>query len=156
MHKIFILAVGKLKEGHWQAAQQEFLLRLAPFARTEVIEAKAEPITDSRGAAISMRLEGESILAKLPQDSFVIVLDRTGQRLASEKLAQLLNEEGGRGRALTFVIGGAAGLDQAVLAKADRKISLSDLTFTHEMARIFLLEQLYRAETILTGKKYHY
>ena len=156
MHKISILAVGKLKEPHWAAAQREFLLRLAPFAKVELAETPASPITDTKNAERSMREEGEALLRRLPADSLIIALDRQGSRLSSERLAGLLRDEGERGRRLTFVIGGAAGLDPAVLTRAERKISLSDLTFTHEMARIILWEQLYRAETILAGKKYHY
>ncbi len=156
MYKIAVLAVGKLKEDHWREAQREFLLRLAPFAKLEVVETAAEPITGTAGAASSMRTEGDRLLARLPKDAFVVALDRLGKKTTSEGLAGLIRDEGGAGRQVVFVIGGAAGLDQRVLDAADRRLSLSDLTFTHEMARIFLLEQVYRSMTILAGKKYHY
>jgi len=156
MHKISILAVGKLKEAQWQAAQREFTLRLAPFSKLEMVEVAAESITDTAGAARSMRLEAERLLGRLQPGDFVVALDRGGKQLSSENFAAFLDEAGGSGRRLVFVIGGAAGLDAAVLKRADKKISLSEMTFTHEMARVFLLEQIYRAETILAGKKYHY
>ncbi len=156
MYKISVLAVGKLKENHWREAQDEFLKRLAPFAKLEVVEVGAEPITDTAGSAASMRSEGDRVLARLPADACVIALDRLGKKMPSEAFAGLIRDDGGAGRRLVFIIGGAAGLDRRVLDAAHRKISLSDMTFTHEMARVFLLEQVYRAMTILAGKKYHY
>ncbi|MDD5252084.1 MAG: 23S rRNA (pseudouridine(1915)-N(3))-methyltransferase RlmH [Patescibacteria group bacterium] len=92
----------------------------------------------------------------MPTDGSIVALDRTGTRLSSEKLAALLNERGGTGQTVTFIIGGAAGLAAEVVRRADFRLSLSDLTLTHEMARVFLIEQLYRAAMINSGKKYHY
>jgi len=156
MLKITILAVGKLKEDHWRAAYEDFMKRLRPYAKIEVIEVAAAPITPSFGPARSMADEAARLAARLPKDAAVIALDRRGDRVDSEGLARWLETEGASGRHLAFVIGGAAGLDEQVLTLADKKISLSGLTFTHEMARVILLEQLYRAATISSGKKYHY
>lgn len=156
MHKILILAVGKLKETHWQSAEREFSLRLAPFCKMELTEVAAEPITSTVDAARSMKEETARLSARIKPDDVVIALDRRGKGLSSEKFAALIKDLGETGRRLVFVVGGAAGLDKSILERADRGISLSEMTFTHEMARIILLEQIYRAETILTGKKYHY
>jgi 23S rRNA (pseudouridine1915-N3)-methyltransferase len=155
MLKIKLLVVGKLKESSWQEAQADFIKRLSPFARIELIEVAPESTTATAGAERSMKLEGERLISRLDTDSFIVALDRLGKEIGSLDLAKLLREEGDGGRELTFIIGGAEGLDVAVLARANKKISLSKMTFTHEMARVFLLEQLYRAATILAGKTYH-
>lgn len=155
MFKLTILAVGALKERHWKDAQDEYLRRLSPFAKLDVIEVAAEPFGGSVTAEQSMRAEGERILKRLPADAFVIALDRVGKAASSTDFARLIQDEGGSGTHVAFVVGGAAGLDAAVLARAQKKISLSAMTFTHEMARVFLLEQAYRAMTILAGKAYH-
>ncbi|MFA6604083.1 MAG: 23S rRNA (pseudouridine(1915)-N(3))-methyltransferase RlmH [Patescibacteria group bacterium] len=156
MLKITVLTVGKLKEDHWQAAQAEFLKRLRPFAKIEVVEVAAAPITPSFGPERSMADEAARLIARLPKDAAVITLDRRGEKTDSESLAKWLETSGASGRHLVFVIGGAAGLDGKISTLAQKKISLSGLTFTHEMARIILLEQLYRSATISAGKKYHY
>jgi len=156
MHKILILTVGKLKETQWQEAQREYSLRSAPFSKLEVVEVAPEPITGTVDAARSMKEEGARLLARLKEGDAVIALDRLGKSLASEELAAAMAELGDGGRRLVFIVGGAAGLDRTVLDRTERRVSLSKMTFTHEMARIILLEQIYRAETILAGKKYHY
>lgn len=155
MFKLTMLAVGGLKEPYWKQAQAEFLRRLSPFAKMEIVEVAAEPFGGSVTAEQSMRAEGERLLKRLPADAFIIALDRAGKALSSPDFAQLVQDEGGSGTHVVFVVGGAAGLDAAVLARAQRKLSLSAMTFTHEMARVFLLEQTYRAMTILAGKAYH-
>ncbi|HTK04836.1 MAG TPA: 23S rRNA (pseudouridine(1915)-N(3))-methyltransferase RlmH [Candidatus Eisenbacteria bacterium] len=155
MFKITIIAVGSLKESWWKEAQAEFLRRLSPFAKVDVQEIDAEPFGGAVTAEQSMRLEGARILKRLPADGYVIALERTGKTVSSPEFARLLDEEGGTGTTLVIIVGGAAGLDPAVLAEAGKKVSMSAMTFTHEMARVFLLEQLYRAMTILAGKAYH-
>lgn len=156
MYKITFLTVGSLKEPHWRQAQEEFLRRLSPFAKADVIEVAAEPFGGSVTAEQSMRTEGQRLLRRLPKDAVIIALERTGSRMSSVDFARMIEEDGGGGTHLVFVIGGTAGLDPAVLAAARRKLSLSAMTFTHEMARVIMLEQVYRAMTILTGKAYHY
>lgn len=156
MYKITFLTVGSLKEPHWRQAQDEYVRRLAPFAKTEVIEVAAEPFGGSVTADQSMRAEGERLLKRLPKDAVVVALERTGVTLSSVGFARMIEEEGGSGAHLVFVIGGAAGLAAAVHSASRRKLSLSTMTFTHEMARIITIEQVYRAMTILTGKAYHY
>jgi 23S rRNA (pseudouridine1915-N3)-methyltransferase len=151
-----MMTVGKLKESHWREAQAEYLRRLGPFMKIEVIEVEAEPFGGTVTAAQAMKTEGERILKRLPDDAFVVALERTGKEMSSVAFSELLTSEGDAGAHVVFVIGGAAGLDATVLARARRKISLSEMTFTHEMARVIMLEQLYRAMTIIAGKAYHY
>lgn len=156
MFKFTIICVGKLKEKHWQAAQDEFLLRLKPHAKVDVLEVKAEAFGATRTPEQAMRTEAERLLGRLPADAVIIALERAGAECSSPSFSEFLKETGGTGSHLVFVIGGASGLDARVLASARKKISLSKMTLTHEMARIFLLEQVYRAMTILAGKTYHY
>ncbi len=151
-----LLAVGAVKESHWREAAEEYLRRLKPYMKIEVIEVGAEAFGGTKTAEQSMTAEGERILKRLPAGAIVIAMERTGREISSVELAEMLTREGGTGTHLVFVIGGTAGLDTAVLARAQKKISISKMTFTHEMARVFLLEQLYRAATIIAGKSYHY
>jgi len=156
MYRLTLICVGKLKERHWREAQAEYLKRLSPDAKFDVIEVESEPLGATVTAAQSMRTEGQRILKRLPKGAQVIVMDKGGKALDSLKFADALREWGGGGAHLTFIIGGAAGIDQAVMERAASKLSMSALTLTHEMARIFLLEQIYRAMTIIGGKAYHY
>lgn len=155
MHKIRLITVGKLKEMGWAEAQAEFIRRLSPFTKIEVVEVAPDAASATVSAAQSMRLEAERLLGRVKDDEFVIALDRVGKDCDSITFSKILREEGDAGRTITFVIGGSEGLDAAVLTRANRKISLSKMTFTHEMARVFLLEQIYRAMTIISGKTYH-
>lgn len=155
MFKFRLISVGKLKESAWLEAQEEFSRRLGPYARIEIIEVAPEATSTTVNGAQSMKLEGERLQSRLSDTDFVIALDRLGKEIDSQQFASLLRDEGEAGRTIAFVIGGAEGLDANVLARCDRKISLSKMTFTHEMARVFLLEQVYRAMTILAGKPYH-
>ena len=156
MRKITIICVGKLREPWWNDAEDEFLKRLRPYAKIRIEEVAAAPTTASFGPEQAMKLEGEAIMKRLPEHAAIVALDRPGKRMDSPMLAQFIDRETEGGRELAFVIGGAQGLAAEVLARASATISLSPLTFTHEMARVFLLEQLYRSETILAGKTYHY
>jgi len=156
MLSLDIIAVGKLKESWWRDAADEYLRRLKPFARMTVHEVAASSITPSNTADSSMTEEGARLLQRTEDAAFVILLDREGKRLSSEALAERMTAEGERGRKLQFIIGGTAGVSGDVRARADLTVSLSDMTLPHELARIFLLEQLYRATTIINGKKYHY
>jgi 23S rRNA (pseudouridine1915-N3)-methyltransferase len=100
--------------------------------------------------------EGERILQKLGPTDLVVVLDQRGEQVSSERLAGFIDQERNRGtKQIDFIIGGALGLGENVLARADKIQSLSAMTFTHEMARLIVLEQLYRAHSILAGTKYH-
>ena len=156
MLKITLIAVGSIKEKHWREAQTEYLTRLRPMARIEVTETPASPITASFTAEQSKRTESTHIIKKVPKGAMVIAMDENGREMTSRQFAGYLDGLDQATQPVCFVIGGTAGLDESVLKMTDQKIALSKMTFPHEMARVFLLEQIYRGLTILGGKKYHY
>jgi 23S rRNA (pseudouridine1915-N3)-methyltransferase len=141
--------IGKTKDAHWKALQDDYLERLSKFVKTEIAELK-----DAAGPD-QVAKEGERILDNLNQNSFVVLLDVKGRSCSSPELAGELEKWQNRGhKDVSFVIGGANGVSPAVAIRADISLSLSFLTFTHEMSRVVLLEQLYRAFTIIKGFPY--
>jgi 23S rRNA (pseudouridine1915-N3)-methyltransferase len=143
--KFRFLWVGKTKDKNWRALEEEYFARLAHFVRCETVELKDA----------GREIEGKLILEKLNQSSFVCLLDVKGRSVSSHDLAAKLENWQNRGlKEVTFVIGGAEGVASRVVERADYSLSLSFLTFTHEMARVVMLEQLYRAFTIIKGFPY--
>lgn len=159
MVRIDVVAVGRLKERHWREACDEYARRLTPAARLSIREIQDEPLPVRPGDAgerEAMEREGRAILAAIAPGSLVVALDRLGEKLSSQGLAQLLERWAVQGRSeFAFIIGGAAGLSPDVLARADFRLSFSDLTFPHQMMRVMLLEQLYRAFKIMRHEPYH-
>ena len=148
MHFRFIW-IGKTKHKNWRALQEEYLKRLSHFVKFEITEIK-----DS-GKYETKEDEGKRILEKMNQSSFVCLLDVKGTSISSHKLAKEVIKWQNRGlKEIIFIIGGADGVSFEVAEKADLKLSLSALTFTHEMARVILIEQIYRAYTIIKGFPY--
>lgn len=149
-----VVAVGKLKERHWREAAEEYLKRLRPYVDVRVIEVADVDLT--RDEARAIRAEGEGVLRALPAGARVVALDVGGRELSSEEFAGWLEGHMGSGRGdLAFVLGGAAGLSAEVVARAEERLSLSRMTLPHQMARVVLLEQLYRAFRIIRGEPYH-
>jgi len=143
--KFRFLWVGKTKDKNWRALQEEYLARLSHFVRCEIVELKDA----------GKEIEGKLILDKLNQSTFVCLLDVKGRSISSHDLAANLKNWQNRGiKEVTFIIGGAEGVASEVVERADNSLSLSFLTFTHEMARVVMLEQLYRAFTIIKGFPY--
>ncbi len=154
--KIKIIVVGKTKEPFLQAGEQQFLKRLAHYCQIEWLIVKAEKITENSNEQLVKRKEAERILGQIRSFEHVVALDERGTQLSSAEFAEFLAKKMNEGVGeVAFVIGGALGLDDSVLTSAMRVLSLSKMTFTHEMTRLILLEQLYRAFTILRGTKYH-
>lgn len=152
--RITIVAVGKLKEPHFRDAAKEYLKRLKPYATVEIVDVPDRDVTRDETRAIAE--EGKGVLKALPDDAYVIVLDIEGKQLSSEQFADRIGDLGLQGRSrIAFVIGGAAGLSADVLARADERISFGKITLPHQMARIVLLEQVYRAFRIMRGEPYH-
>lgn len=157
--QIRVVAVGKIKEKFLQDGIAEYGKRLRPYVKLQVVEIPEEkrpfpasPATES----VAKEKEGERILAAIPEGSYVIALDVKGQSWSSEELAASLSErELSVQNQMAFVIGGDLGLSQAVLARSNLRLSLSRMTFTHPMARLLLLEQVYRTFRILRGEPYH-
>jgi 23S rRNA (pseudouridine1915-N3)-methyltransferase len=152
--KLRIAAVGRLKEPHWRAACDEYLKRLRPYATVEVVEAADRDV--SRDAPRAIAAEGVDLLRAIPEGSHVIALDLGGRQVSSPELADHLAELFVRRRSdITFVVGGSAGLAPEVLARADERLSLSRMTLPHQLARVVLLEQVYRAFRIMRNEPYH-
>ena len=152
--RLRVAAVGRVKEPHWRAACDEYLKRLRPYATMDVVEVADRDIgTD---AARAVAAEGADLLRAIPADSYVVGLDLTGEQMTSEQLASHLAELMVRGRSdVTFVVGGSAGLSADVRARADELLSLSKMTLPHQLARVVLLEQVYRAFRIMRNEPYH-
>lgn len=158
MH-IRILCVGKLKEDYFSAAEAEFLKRLRRFCTVELVEVADEHAPETLSAAQQRQVkarEGERLLSRIGEEERCAALVIGGKRYTSEGFSAHLGalRDGGV-RTLTFLIGGSLGLSDAVLARADETLSLSDMTFPHRIARLVLLEQVYRAFKILSGEPYH-
>lgn len=147
--KLRFIWVGKTKDKNWLALQDEYLQRLSHFVKCEIVE-----VRDAAGVG-AKETEGNRILEKLNQSTFVCLLDVGGRGLSSHDLSREVEKWQNTGlKEITFVIGGADGIAANVAERANAVLSLSFLTFTHEMARVVLLEQVYRAYTILKGFPY--
>jgi len=158
--KITIIAVGKLKEKYWKEALAEYLQRLSIFARTEVIEVSDRGLQGNTQEQVKAA-EGADVLKHLQRlapgaDSVVITLDGQGKQRSSEQLAKHFDELKLRGKSkLVFIIGGSHGLPEEVLSRADESLSLGLQTWPHNMARVMLAEQIYRAFAISNNHPYH-
>ena len=153
MLHIQIIQIGKTKDSYFIEAENEYCKRLSKYAKLDIITLDAKKIVDDNEKL--KKAEGKLILAKISADNYVIAMEITGKEYSSEGFAELLDEIAIRGK-VTFIIGGPYGLADEVLKRADLKLSFSRMTFTHQMIRTILLEQIYRAFTISTGKNYHY
>lgn len=154
--KLRLVCVGKLTETWQRAAADEYAGRVQRYFPLDIVELKEEKGGRKGDPTELLKREGIRILDKVPDRSFLVVLDERGRNLGSEQLADLLSGEmlhGGRNWCL--VIGGPYGLDPAVRKRSDLILSLSKMTFTHQMARVLLLEQLYRSCTIIKNEPYH-
>ncbi len=151
-----VVAVGSLK-GWAAAGADDYLKRLRRSFSVEVVEVPEEDLNRRRPEEV-LAAEGERLLKRIPTGAYVVVLDRErGEPLASERLARRLNSLGLSGRShVAFILGGPLGLSPEVLGRADTIISLGPATLPHALARVVLLEQLYRAAKIIRGEKYHY
>ncbi len=158
--KITVLGIGKLKEKYLQEGVAEYLKRLTPFAKVEVVELSEERMPQDPSEAQKMQVlqkETQRILAAIPEGAFVILLDLKGKEITSPALAKLYDDLAVKGRShWCFVIGGAFGYTDELRCRADFCWSFSPLTFTHQMIRMMLLEQIYRAFKISRGEKYHW
>ena len=144
-----LIGVGKLRYGPERELFDRYNARLRPkLAVTEIAEAAGAPVE-------MKRREGAALLAAVPDPALAVALDLAGASPDSHELARLLERWLGQSRPLCFLIGGAEGLDAAVIARADVRLSLGPMTWPHLLARVMLAEQLYRAQSILSGHPYH-
>ncbi|PKG46362.1 MULTISPECIES: 23S rRNA (pseudouridine(1915)-N(3))-methyltransferase RlmH [unclassified Planococcus (in: firmicutes)] len=156
---ISIVTVGKLKEKYLKAGIAEYAKRLGAYAKimeVEVADEKAPEQLSEADMEIVKKKEGERILAKIPQDAYVIALAIDGKMKTSEQLAKDMESLMTYGRSkVVFVIGGSLGLHDEVLKRADEKLSFSKMTFPHQLMKLILLEQVYRGFRIMKGEPYH-
>ncbi len=158
--RITIVCAGKLKERYLTDGIAEFMKRMKPYAQVEFRELSEERMKENPSEAEkaqTLQKEGERLLASVPGNSWLYVLDVHGKQISSEELAERIASLGLQGRShITFLIGGAFGLSEEVRAAADERLSFSRMTFTHQMIRLLLVEQIYRACKINRGEKYHW
>ncbi|AEF95529.1 Ribosomal RNA large subunit methyltransferase H [Desulfotomaculum nigrificans CO-1-SRB] len=157
--KITILAVGRLKEKYLVEGVKEYLKRLNPYARVEISEVPDEPCPENAPPAIEEQVkqkEADRLIKRLRPGTFLIVLDARGKMFTSEELAGKIEELALTGRSdITFIIGGSVGLATSIVDRADLLLSLSKLTFPHQIVRLVLLEQVYRCFRIIKNEPYH-
>ena len=156
---IRIIAVGKIKEKYIQEGIKEYSKRLSKYCSLEIIEVddeKAPEKLSDKEVEIIKEKEGERILSKIPQNSFVISLEIEGKEISSEELSNKINNLMIEGISnITFIIGGSLGLSDTVSSKSNLKLSFSKMTFPHQLIRMILLEQIYRAYKIMRNEPYH-
>lgn len=159
MQKVSILCVGKLKEKFYRDAVEEYIKRLQRFCKLEITELPETRLPeDPSPAQVRQALAAEAALIRerLPRGGAVIALCVEGKPCSSEELSRRMADFGVAGRTqLTFLIGGSFGLDETLKREADWRLSMSPMTFPHHMARVMLLEQVYRAYQIAVGTRYH-
>jgi 23S rRNA (pseudouridine1915-N3)-methyltransferase len=155
MLQIAILMVGKTREAFIQEGLAFYSKRLQPFYRLAVKSVREEKEGKNFPAETIKSREGERLQAQIPPKAYAVALAPQGKEYTTEEFAGWLAKREEDGRPLVFLIGGHLGLDDATLARAHEKLALSRLTLTHELSRLVLLEQLYRAKTILLGHPYH-
>lgn len=159
MFSITVLAVGKLKEKFYLAACEEYKKRLAGFCKFDLVELAECRLPDNPSPAeiaAGLSREADAIRGKLPKGAWLCVLTPEGALQSSERLAETLKTVKLSGKsAACFVLGSSFGLDDSVKSAADLCLSMSPMTFPHHLARVMVLEQLYRAESIQAGSKYH-
>ncbi|OZG59860.1 MULTISPECIES: 23S rRNA (pseudouridine(1915)-N(3))-methyltransferase RlmH [Bifidobacterium] len=157
--QIDIIAPGRVKEQYLRDAIEEYSKRLSRYCRLNIIEVADEKTPEHATDGVERQIkakEGERIAKHLRDGAFVIALAIDGKQLSSEELAAKVDDLGLRGVShIQFVIGGSIGLDDAILRRADFKLSFSKMTFPHQLMRVILLEQIYRAYKINAGEPYH-
>ena len=157
---IKLVTVGKIKEKFYKDALAEYQKRMTAYNKVEIIEVADEkaPETLSDKEVDQVKLaEGERILSKIKDDSFVVTLEINGKALDSIKFARLIQDEmlGGFGRDMVFVIGGSNGLGENILKRSNYRISFGKMTYPHQLMRVILMEQIYRAYRIINKEPYH-
>lgn len=159
MQKITVLCVGKMKEKFYIQAAEEYVKRLTRFCKIEIVELQEERLPESPSPAqvdAALAREAEAIRGKLPASALVVAMCVEGKLLSSEELSDFLERRAAQGTShVVFVIGGSFGLHPSIKERAELRLSMSPMTFPHHLARVMLLEQLYRSFKIDEGSSYH-
>lgn len=157
--RISLICVGKLKEKYFVDGVKEYAKRLTRYCNLDIIELPDEKTPDNASESLEeiiKKKEGERILKSIKEDSYCIVLAIEGVQITSEQLAHKIQSLGVSGSShISFVIGGSLGLSKEVMDRADYKLSFSKMTFPHQLMRVVLLEQVYRAYRINNNQPYH-
>jgi len=157
--KITIVCVGKIKENFYRQAIDEYAKRLSKYCKFEIVEVADEKTPDKSSELQESQIkekEADRILDRIKEDAYVFTLEIKGKRYTSEGFADCIQKAGLHGKSnLVFVIGGSLGLHEKVLKRSDQAISFSDMTFPHQLMRVILSEQIYRAYRIINGEPYH-
>ena len=159
MLAVKLICVGRMRERFYIDAFEEYRKRLGAYCRLDLVEIAEQRLSDSPSPgeiAAALEKEGTEILRAIPGDAFVAALCVEGREMSSEAFSALFTERGNSGKPkICFLIGGSCGLSESVKARADLKLSMSKMTFPHQLARVMRLEQIYRSFQISTGGKYH-
>lgn len=157
--KVTVISVGKVKDKYLQLGINEFKKRLSRFCKLELVEVKDESLSEKaseKELEIVREKEGKLILNKLPENAYIVVMDIEGKQLSSEALAEAMGDIGTYGQShIVFIIGGSVGLADEVKKHGDMKLSFSKMTFPHQLFKLMLLEQVYRAFKINANESYH-
>lgn len=156
---ITFVTVGKMKEKYFRDAVAEYQKRLSKYCKLDIIEVADEKTPDKASEVLEDQIkqrEAERILKNIKENAYCIALTIDGRKRDSVNLAEHIEQLGLSGKSnLVFVIGGSLGLHDSVVARADEKLSFSDMTFPHQLMRVILIEQIYRCYRIINGQKYH-
>lgn len=158
MQRVTIIAVGRLKDRFYSDAAAEYLKRLSAFCKADIVEVQPAKLPEDPPESLisaALREEGARITERIPKDSAVVALCVEGRRFTSESFSQLVSGLNAQGRGMAFIIGGSYGLSEEVKRRSDCRMSMSDMTFPHRLARVMLLEQIYRGYMIAAGREYH-
>ena len=158
MLTIKIICIGKLKESYLKSAVQEYSKRLSKYCKLDIVELPDEKIPDKLNESLEQEIklkECDNIIRHIKNDSYVIALDLNGKQYTSEEFSQKLSDISMTSSNITFIIGGSLGFNKALLDLCQEKICFSKMTFPHQLFRVFLLEQIFRAFKIQNGETYH-
>ena len=157
--KISVVCVGKIKEKFFSDAIDEYMKRLSKYADINIVEVSDEKTPDKiseNKTALIKNTEGERIRKNIKEGSYIIALAIEGKKMTSVEFSRMIERKMTEGVShITFIIGGSLGISDDVLKAADMKLSFSDMTFPHQLMRVILLEQIYRAERIINNEPYH-
>ncbi|MCB0402005.1 MAG: 23S rRNA (pseudouridine(1915)-N(3))-methyltransferase RlmH [Flavobacteriales bacterium] len=154
--KIKLIVIGKTDESYLNQGIDNYINRLKHYSAFELVVINDLKLGKKQNTALQKEKEGEALLEKINVNDYVIVLDEQGEAYTSVGFSKLLQKRMNAGMDLVFVVGGPFGFSERMYKRADAKLALSKLTFSHQMVRLFFVEQLYRAFTILKGEKYHH
>lgn len=154
--KISLLIIGKTDEAYLKEGIQKYVDRLKHYCQLEITELHDVKLGKKANAKLQKDEEGKILMDKLKSNDFVVLLDEKGKEYTSVEMANYLQKRMNGGTDIVFIVGGPFGFSERIYERANSKLALSKLTFSHQMVRLFFVEQLYRSFTILKGEKYHH